>query len=157
MWEVKRLTPADQAEARRLFALMSEIFDEPHEPLGDEPLRALLARGDVYAMAATVDGQMAGGATAYALPMTRSAAYELFLYDIAVAPAHQRRGVGRALVTTLRQAAAEAGIALMFVPADNQDLHALDFYRALGGVPSETTFFTFSDPPTSGSGVAPLG
>jgi aminoglycoside 3-N-acetyltransferase I len=31
----------------------------------------------------------------------------------------------------------------VFVPADNDDQHALDFYRALGGSPSSVTFFTF--------------
>jgi len=33
----------------------------------------------------------------------------------------------------------------MFVAADNQDLHALDFYRAMGGEPSPVTIFSFTE------------
>ena len=44
----------------------------------------------------------------------------------------------------LREAAAAAGITEVFVPADNDDTHALDFYRALGGDPAPVTMFTFS-------------
>ena len=32
----------------------------------------------------------------------------------------------------------------IFVPADDDDIHALDFYRALGGEESPVTFFTFA-------------
>jgi aminoglycoside 3-N-acetyltransferase I len=31
----------------------------------------------------------------------------------------------------------------MFVPADNEDEHAIDFYHAIGGEASAVTFFTF--------------
>jgi len=31
------------------------------------------------------------------------------------------------------------------VPADNEDTHEIDFYKALGGEPSPATVFTFSD------------
>lgn len=40
------------------------------------------------------------------------------------------------------------GIDLVFVPADNVDIHALDFYRALGGVAAPVTIFEFG-PPTA--------
>ncbi len=141
--KIRRLQRDDASDARRLFALMAAVFAEEHEELGDARLLALLARDDFYAMAAFVDGELVGGATAYALPMTRAPSTELFLYDVAVAPAHQRSGVGRALVLTLRDAAGAAGITEMFVAADIEDLHALDFYRALGGVASAATLFSF--------------
>ncbi|HXT16347.1 MAG TPA: GNAT family N-acetyltransferase [Gemmatimonadaceae bacterium] len=69
---------------------------------------------------------------------------ELFIYDRAVRSAHQRQGIGRALVTALLAAAAAQGIDEVFVAADVTDLHALDFYRALGGAPAPVTMFTFS-------------
>jgi hypothetical protein len=43
-----------------------------------------------------------------------------------------------------RTAAAAAGIQLVLVAAHDDDGHALDFYRAVGGAPSPVTFFTFS-------------
>jgi aminoglycoside 3-N-acetyltransferase I len=48
-------------------------------------------------------------------------------------------------MAALRSQAAVAGITVAFVPADNQDTHALDFYQALGGVPAPVTIFTFAD------------
>ena len=91
-----------------------------------------------------VGDEIVGGITAHVLPMTRSELSALFIYDVAVRADHQRKGVGRHLISALRDDAAAAQIGDVFVPADNEDLHALDFYRALGGVPSPVTFFTFS-------------
>jgi aminoglycoside 3-N-acetyltransferase I len=129
--------------ARALFALMAEVFDEECEPLSDGYLDRLLARDGFWALAAFDGEEIIGGLTAHALPMTSAETSELFIYDVAVRRDRQRSGVGRRLIADLRDQAAAAGIEVLFVPADNADTHALDFYRALGGVPSPVTFFTF--------------
>jgi aminoglycoside 3-N-acetyltransferase I len=59
--------------------------------------------------------------------MTRNESTGLFIYDLAVHPDHQRRGAGRALIPALRAKAADCAISVAFVPADNEDTHALDF------------------------------
>ena len=46
----------------------------------------------------------------------------------------QRKGIGRQLMTALREDRSSHGIPLVLVAADNDDGHALDFYRAVGGV-----------------------
>ena len=139
-----RLDPTHLPLARVLFALMVEVFDEgPATPLGDAWLHRLLSRPDFFAIAALQDGQPVGGITGHALPMTRDESTELFIYDLAVHPAHQRRGIGRALVDALRREAAANGIRVAFVPADLEDDHALAFYRAIGGAESPVRFFTF--------------
>ena len=140
----KRLKPGDRNFARKLFATMAEIFGEHCEKLSDAYIDCLLAREEFWAIAAFVDDQIIGGITAYTLPMTRTASSEVFIYDIAVRSDHQRMGVGRHLMTELREAAAASGIRVLFVPAENDDAHALDFYRALGGTPSLVTLFTFT-------------
>ena len=80
--------------------------------------------------------------------MTRTESSEIFIYDLAVHPDHQRTGVGRRLVAELRAQAAALGIGELFVPADNEDVHALDFYRAIGGAAAPVTIFTFTQPGT---------
>src|SRR5262245_3653832 len=96
----KRLTSDDRELAKRLFALMAEVFAEDHEQLGDAYLDRLLSREDFWAIAAlTDDGELVGGLTAHALPMTRAEASEIFIYDIAVRSDHQRKGIGRLLMT----------------------------------------------------------
>lgn len=141
--DLRRLRSGDEALAAELFAMMAEVFETPNEPLGEAYLARLLARPDFWALAALEAGKPIGGVTAHELLMTRSEARELFVYDVAVRVDRQRRGVGRALFTMLRAAAAREHITTMFVPVDNEDEHALDFYRAIGGEPSPVTFFTF--------------
>jgi len=142
---IVRLTAADVASARTLFTMMASVFDSEAEELSDGYLVRLLRRDDVWAYAALSEGEPVGGLTAFTLPLTTAEGAELFIYDIAVLPRWQRRGVGRALISALRVDAANAGIAVAFVPADSEDTHALDFYRALGGTPSPVTIFTFGD------------
>ncbi len=141
---VKRLTLGDRDLARSLFTLMADVFEEDGEALSDDYLDRLLGREDFWAIAAFIGDQIIGGVTAHTLPMTRTESSEIFIYDLAVRPDQQRKGVGRRLVAELRAKAAAMGISEVFVPADNDDVHALDFYRAIGGVASPVTIFTFT-------------
>jgi len=123
---------------------MAEVFEEPRATLGERYVERLLNRADFWALAALENDEVVGGLTAHALPMTTSESSELFIYDVAVGSAHQRQGIGRQLFAALREQAAAEGIDVLFVPADNEDAHALDFYRAIGGAPAPVTLFSFS-------------
>jgi aminoglycoside 3-N-acetyltransferase I len=127
-----------------MFSMMALVFGEVAETLSLNYVESLLKRDDFWAIAALEDRDPVAGLTAFTLPLTRSETAELLVYDIAVRPEHQRRGIGRALVDTLKKLAAEAGFRTIWVPADNEDLHALEFYRAIGGRPMAVTIFTFS-------------
>jgi aminoglycoside 3-N-acetyltransferase I len=140
---VVRLGAGDQELARRTFALMADVFGVAHASLSDDYLGQLLARSEFWAFAALSDGVVVGGLTAHTILMTTYEGSEVFLYDIAVHPGYQRRGFGRALVNTLRSEAASQSINMVFVPAEDEDTHALDFYRALGGVATKVMFFEF--------------
>lgn len=139
----ERLQPGDEAVARAMFEMMADVFEEPGEPLSDGYLKRILGREDFWAMAAFEGEDLVGAVTAHALPMTRSETSELFIYDLAVRADRQRRGIGRHLVGVLLERAALAGLEVAFVPADDEDDHALAFYRAIGGEASPVTFFTF--------------
>lgn len=143
--EIVRLGATDIALARRTLHLMDRVFEAPEAALSDEYLRRLLARREFWAVAALLQGEPVGGLTAHALPMTRNESTELFIYDLAVDPARQRQGVGRALVSFLRTHASAEGIDVVFVPAENEDEHALDFYRAIGGEPAAVTIFSWGE------------
>src|ERR1700722_3971864 len=80
---VSRLKRGEHEPARTLFAAMAEIFEQPYVPLSDAYVDRLLAREDFWALAASVDDRIVGGLTAHTLPMTRSLAREIFIYDIA--------------------------------------------------------------------------
>jgi aminoglycoside 3-N-acetyltransferase I len=140
---IQRLNIRNIDLARALFTLMAQVFEEERAPLSDAYLRALLQHQDFWVLAAFADDALAGGLTAHVLPMSRSESRELFLYDIAVRAEVQRHGIGTRLVASLREQGAQAGIATVFVAADEEDTHALDFYRALGGQESVVRHYTF--------------
>lgn len=140
---VRRLGPHDLSLAAATFSLMDGVFEAPPANLSPAYLTRLLARDDFVAFVAVDGDTPVGGATAHALPMTRRESTELFLYDIAVSAAHQRRGIGRALLDALRAHATAAGYSTLFVPADVEDTHALDFYRALGGQEAPVSIFAW--------------
>src|SRR5262245_57443850 len=91
--QTKRLTVADRELARRLFAVMAEVFEEGCEQLSDAYLDRLLSRTDFWAIAAFDGNDIIGGVTAHTLPMTKAESSEIFIYDIAVRDDHRRRGV----------------------------------------------------------------
>ncbi len=137
-----RLQATDEPLARQLFLLIAEVFENETTPLSTPYLERLLGRPDFWAIAAFAGDRLAGGLTAFTLPLITSESSEIFLYDIAVHPDFQRQGIGRQLVAHLRQAASSEGIESLWVPADNEDQHALDFYHALGGRAAPVTIFT---------------
>ena len=141
--EVRRLVHEDVAAARTMFAMMARVFEEDDEPLGEDYLGYLLGREDFWALAAFMGPDIVAGLTAHTLPMTRSHSSELFIYDLAVRQDHQRQGIASRLVLELQTTAAAAGIHEIFVAADNEDRHALEFYRALGATASPVTIYTF--------------
>jgi len=119
---IRRLAVTDKQLAQQTFLTMAQFFDEEYAVLSSPYLENLLGRQDFLAFAAEGGGQIVGGITAFLLPLTRLERRELFVYDIAVRVEWQRKGIGRALVSALRQAAAAEGIAEGFVLADNEAL-----------------------------------
>src|SRR5262249_4174315 len=141
--QVRRLRRGDRDLARRLFAVMADVFAEPCERLSDKYLDDLLARETFWAIAALAGDDGVGGLTAHSLPMTPTESGGGVIYDVALPSGFQRSGVGRRLVTVLCDAAKDEGLGIVFVPVDSADEPAVDFYRALGGVPAPVTIFTF--------------
>lgn len=134
---VRRLTRDDVPLLRALNALFGEAFGEPEtygaEPPADEYLGALLGNEHVVALAALVpEGGVVGGLVAYELDKFERARRELYIYDLAVAERHRRRGIATALIERLREIAAERGAWVVYVQADHGDEPAIALYEKLG-------------------------
>jgi aminoglycoside 3-N-acetyltransferase I len=138
---IARLGVDDVPRARAALEMMHDAFDEDPEVLSDGYLTRLLADETFWAIGAFEDGVPIGCITGHELAMTRHERSELFVYDLAVRVDDQRRGVGRRLVEALVTGAADRGIDVVFVPADDDDAHALTFYASLGGRPTKVTMF----------------
>lgn len=139
---IRRLEAPDSVTALAVARIMANTFGEGSGASSAWITRLL--REDGFWFYAAFEGEdPVGGLTAHVLPITRQDGKELFIYDIAVQASHQRLGIGTKLMHAVLQAAKESGLSAAFVPADNEDQHALDFYRAIGGQAQPVTFFNF--------------
>jgi aminoglycoside 3-N-acetyltransferase I len=75
---------------------------------------------------------VAGGLVAYELPKLERARSEVYIYDLAVAQPHRRKGVATALIRECGKIAAARGAWVMYVQADYADPPAVALYEKLG-------------------------
>ena len=142
-FEIRRLTKEDLATFNSLINLFNLVFEE--EPkIGSEvnSLRLLNSAGFI-AIVALVENEIAGGLTAYELPMYYSDSSEIFLYDLAVKPEYQRMGVGKGLLQSLKEYCVRNRIKDFFVMAHEEDEHAIEFYHATGGKAERVVNFVY--------------
>jgi aminoglycoside 3-N-acetyltransferase I len=132
-----QLQADDLARMRRLNVLFAQVFDDAQSygkaPPGDAYLRRMMGQPQLIVLVAEDDiGDIAGGLVAYELPKLERERSEIYLYDLAVAEAHRRRGVALGLIDGLRAMAAERGAWVVFVQADHGDDAAIALYQRLG-------------------------
>jgi aminoglycoside 3-N-acetyltransferase I len=123
------------AELHALNVLFGEAFgdsDTYGSPVPADHLHAVLTRPQVIVLVATAGEQIVGGLVAYELQKLERPRSELYLYDLAVAAAHRRRGIATALIERLRAIAAERGCSSLYVQADWDDEAANALYSKLG-------------------------
>lgn len=144
---ISRLGAADVSTARTLLAVFRTAFEEPESDRALEPedgyIASLLADPKYIALVARDEaGAVVGGLAAYELQKLERARSEIYLYDLAVAEAHRRRGVATALIARLGEIGAAAGAWVIFVQADTVDAPAVALYTKLAClVESEVVHF----------------
>lgn len=135
-YEVVRLTPQDVPTLKRISRLFGEAFDERETYQGCRPsaeyLTRLLGSETFIALAALEGDEVIGGLAAYVLPKFEQERSEVYIYDLAVAEGHRRRGIATALIRELQRIAAERGAWIVYVQADYEDAPAVALYTKLG-------------------------
>ena len=117
-----------------LFEALIVIFRKEFEVDGFKAprpshLQKLLSREDFGVFVAELNGELVGGLTVHVLQQYYSAQPQVYLYDLAVDHNHQRKGVGGKLIEEVCRFYKEKGFEEVFVQADQEDSHAIDFYR----------------------------
>ena len=135
-FDVRLLTPDDLELFEGLLGMFGEAFGEPETYDDDRPsgsyLTSLLAR-DTFIAVVALDGEtVVGGLAAYVLHKFERERSEIYVYDLAVAAAHRRRGIATALIGELQRTAAERGAWVIFIQADKGDEPAIALYSKLG-------------------------
>ena len=133
---IQRLGPNDIALMRGINAMFADVFEDPDHyasaPPGDEWLHAQLANPAVIALAALDGAAVVGALTGYVLPKLEQQCSEIYIYDLAVAVSHQRRGIATALIGHLQDMARQIGAWVIYVQADYGDDPAVALYTKLG-------------------------
>ena len=133
---IVRLGPADAGLVRALNEMFGEAFEDPESyanaPPGDSYFEEVLAREEVIALAAVESDDVIGGLVAYVLPKLEKDRSEIYIYDLAVAETHRRKGIATALIAELRSMAAAIGAWVVYVQADYGDEPAIALYSKLG-------------------------
>ena len=133
---VHELEAEDVPLLHAMNTLFGEVFGDAETYTGARPTPAYLERllrGDSVIALAALDGcDLIGGLVAYELHKFEQARSEIYVYDLAVAATHRRRGIATALIQQLQRIAAVRRAWVIFVQADRGDEPAIRLYSKLG-------------------------
>jgi aminoglycoside 3-N-acetyltransferase I len=133
---IHQIQPDEIALMEAMLTTFGEVFDEVETYSGKRPgaayLRRLLDRDYFIAIAALQDGEVVGGIAAYELIKFEQERSEIYIYDLAVAATHRRKGIATALIQETQKIAKVRGAYVVFVQADIQDEPAIALYTKLG-------------------------
>jgi aminoglycoside 3-N-acetyltransferase I len=135
-FSIRQLTSKDSGLMFALLDMFGEAFGELETYGKARPSKSycerLLARDYFIALAALQDEEVVGGIAAYELQKFEQERSEIYIYDLAVAAAHRRRGIATALINELQAIAHRRGVYVIFVQADLGDEPAIALYTKLG-------------------------
>jgi len=133
---IRTLSPSDVDLMESMLDLFAEAFQDPGAYSKARPDRdyrqRLLALPHFIALAAVEGGAVVGGLAAYELQKFEQPRSEIYIYDLAVAEAHRRRGIATALIQELQRIASRRGAWVVYVQADRDDAPANALYEKLG-------------------------
>lgn len=129
--KVKKLDTTELTDFVALIKIFENVFEMRNLKIPPEKhLRDLLADEKFMVFVALdEDLNVVGGLTAYVLVQYYSTRPLVYIYDLAIRADLQRKGIGKKLVTSIKNYCAATGMEEVFVQADKVDDYALDFYR----------------------------
>ena len=131
-----QLTPSDVVPLKDLLRVFGGAFEDVETYQGavppDDYLQSLLAMPHFIVVVARHGGEVIGGLAAYELKKFERDRREIYIYDLAVAKEHRRKGVATRLIGELQRIARERGAYVIFVQADRGDRPAIALYEGIG-------------------------
>ena len=144
-FKIKHLGKDDVMLLQKLIHVFRKVFEmEDMDTASESYLKSQLQNAGFIAFVVLRDSEVLGGLTAFLLPMYYAEYPELFIYDIAIETKFQRKGLGKKLLSYLRQYCRENGIREMFVQAHQEDEHAIEFYHSTGGKAEKVLQFIYN-------------
>ncbi|HYE22155.1 MAG TPA: AAC(3)-I family aminoglycoside N-acetyltransferase [Verrucomicrobiae bacterium] len=132
----KKLSSSDLLLLKELLKIFGDAFNEQNvyqrNLPSDDYLTALLAKPHFIVLVAMKENEVVGGLAAYVLEKFEQDRREIYIYDLAVAEQHRRKGVATKLINQLQGLAKEQRAYVIFVQADKGDAPAIQLYESFG-------------------------
>jgi aminoglycoside 3-N-acetyltransferase I len=132
----EQLTTSDIGLLKELLRVFGEAFEDVETYQGavpeDDYLRSLLALRHFIVVVARSGAEVVGGLAAYELQKFERNRREIYIYDLAVAKEHRRKGVATGLIAELMRVGAKRDAYVIYVQADKDDGPAIALYQGLG-------------------------
>jgi aminoglycoside 3-N-acetyltransferase I len=140
----KKLSATDSGDLTELIRVYAAAFEMGDIELPSSAyLETLLNKEHLIFLTAKHENKVIGGLTAYILFSVYEEKTEVYIYDIGITPEYQRKGIGQKLLSELKTYCKATGHKNIFVQADAEDTHALDFYRKTGGREADVRHFNY--------------
>jgi ribosomal protein S18 acetylase RimI-like enzyme len=142
--EMIKVTPHDLQLFKELLVVFGDVFEMKNFQIPDDTyLQQVLESSSFMVYVVRNHGKTVGGLTAYILPSYYFKSSEVYIYDLAIMKQFQRKGLGRKLMSVLKDDCKALGFKEVFVQADLVDSHALEFYRSIGGTAESVVHFYY--------------
>lgn len=127
--KIKKLGKSDVPEFLKLIEIFKEVFESDDVVAQSAQLEKLLSNPGFLVFVVTINNEVVGGLTIYVLHRYYQSNPIAYIYDVGVAPAHQGKGYGKALIAEVCNFCRQEGFIEAYVEAENDDIDAVEFYR----------------------------
>jgi aminoglycoside 3-N-acetyltransferase I len=135
-YSYKQLMATDLVEMKQLLKMFGDAFQDlptyQDAIPSDSYLTSFLSKPQNIALVAMDGDNVVGGLVAYVLEKFERERSEVYIYDLAVAESHRRKGIATKLITDLKPIAKQKGAWVIYVQADPPDEPAVALYTKLG-------------------------
>jgi aminoglycoside 3-N-acetyltransferase I len=141
---LKKLSNLDSKDFVALLKVFEDAFEMENFVVPNEKyLQNILRKADFMVFVILLENQIIGGLTAYHLHSYYEQSSEIYIYDLAIKMEYQRKGYGKMLISYLKDYCKANDIEEIFVQAEIEDTHAVDFYHTTGGIAADVVHFSY--------------
>ena len=154
---IRRLREAEAPLAAEAIRILKDAGDAHPAPRDAEAWRTWLGQNHNILLVSTLEGSPVGFGVGYLLERVDEERPMLFFYELEVAEAHRRCGIGTQLVEEMKAVAQAHKVRKLWVQTDPENGPANALYRKAGGIvePRPEQLYLWTEPSSEGRECPP--